>query len=153
MNQDYKKYVWIAAGAVVLVGGFLFFSQYNKQAQTPPETKPGIIVSQPLASEEVSFPLTIRGSITGLGGWIPFEGHAGTVQAIDEQGPLSEVGALLVKGEWTTLPADFMGTLGSEDTISRIKADTGYLLFKNENPSGLPENDREYRLPVKFNKE
>lgn len=154
LTQTQKQIFSIIAAAIILVGAGFYFQQYRKtHPAKSPEAPAGIVIDTPAAGAVVSFPLVIRGRITGESGWAPFEGHAGTVQAIDDQGPLSEIGALLIGGDWTILPANFEATLGMDDTVSKIKADTGYLLFRNENPSGLPENNREFRLPVKYAKD
>jgi len=151
MNPKTVKVVSIAAGVAVLaVAGVYFATREPERKAEPP--KPGIFVDAPQADAVVSFPLMIKGRVTGEGDWIAFEGHAGTVQAFDAQGPISEIGALLISDDWTILPASFSASLGTEDNVSRIKANTGYLLFKNENPSGEQGRNREFRVPVRYEK-
>jgi hypothetical protein len=36
--------------------------------------------------------------------------------------------------------------------FSQPITETGYILFKKDNPSGLPEHDELFKMPVKFKK-
>lgn len=50
------------------------------------------------------------------------------------------------RGDWTSgQPLEFAVTLKFE-----TNAKEGYLVFKNDNPSGLPENEKKISIPVKF---
>ena len=41
---------------------------------------------------------------------------------------------------------DFQGKI----EFSQPSAESGYILFKKDNPSGLPEHDESFKMPVKF---
>ena len=112
--------------------------------------KEGITVDMPMVNQEVSFPLTIKGSING-NGWNAFEGQAGSVQVLDANGKAIIQGAPLpATTDWTQPPVSFQAVLGDAMTMSKVETQTGTLVFTNENAKGDPENSKELRVPVKF---
>lgn len=151
MKFSSRQILIVGVAVLALTAGIFYLNSLRPAANPASEFIPeGIVIYTPESDELVSFPLTIRGRITGDAGWIAFEGHAGTVQAFDDEGPISEIAALNVSGDWTILPASFGAFLGSGDNVNQIRGDAGYLLFRNENTSGEPQNERELRLPVRF---
>ena len=102
-----------------------------------------ITVSVPLPNTKVTSPLEITGSARGT--WyfeasfpIRLEGEDGTLIA-ETQGH--------AEGEWMTENfVPFTATL----TWASTTVQTGTLILKRDNPSGLPENDAEIRIPVTF---
>lgn len=88
---------------------------------------------------------------------ISFSGHAkGTmffeasfpVTAVDEYGVIVGQGVAQAEGDWMTendVPFTVVLTKVDEPTIDR-----GTLLFKKDNPSGLPEHDYVYTVPIIF---
>ncbi|MEK7540989.1 MAG: GerMN domain-containing protein [Patescibacteria group bacterium] len=128
------------------VASFILLQQ-KKEEILPPETKLGIEVFLPKSNEEVFSPLEIIGTING-NGWVGFEGQVGTVKLLNSEGEELAVGFLQATTEWTQLPVRFKTIL---DFIS-LNMDAGRLVFNNENPSGLPQNDREFVLPIKISK-
>jgi hypothetical protein len=44
-------------------------------------------------------------------------------------------------------PSEIKTTLGLSDSLDTIDA---FLVFRNDNPSGLPENDKSIRIPVEI---
>lgn len=109
------------------------------------DTQRGITVISVKENQIVSSPLKISGFVSG-NEWAPFEAQAGTVELVDENGTRLAFGLLTTPGDWMQLPSYFETTL----RFSSGYAKTGTLIFRNDNPSGLPENKREYRLPVQF---
>ncbi|MBI1866359.1 MAG: GerMN domain-containing protein [Candidatus Staskawiczbacteria bacterium] len=131
---------------VLAIGAFTFWQQNNEE--TPPsEIKSGIEVFLPKLDEEVSSPLEIKGTVNGLG-WIGFEGQVGTVKLLDSEG--KELAATYLKAttDWMQPSVRFETTL---DFIS-LNAGEGKLVFNNENPSDLPQFNRQFILPVKIAK-
>jgi len=106
-----------------------------------------IIISSPQAGELVNSPLVITGQING-NGWSGFEGQAGTVELRDEKGQKIGLAVLEATSDWMKLPTKFKATL----KFTSLKEQDGQLVFKNENPSGMPENNREFSLAVKLEK-
>jgi hypothetical protein len=100
-------------------------------------------IVSPLPDETVESPLVIRGEARG--NWY-FEASF-PAKLIDENG--KEVISLPVqaKGDWmTTEYVPFETTM----VFVKPQTPTGTLILKKDNPSGLPENDDEIRIPVKF---
>lgn len=145
-----SQIVGIAAGVVILaVAGIYFATREPEKKIEPP--KPGIVVEKPAENELVSFPLTVKGYVTGEDNWVPFEAQAGTVQAFEADGsPVSIIQSLMAAGEWMNLPSRFEATIYKEDVLNEPQSDIGYLLFENENAGGEQEKNREFRVPVKY---
>lgn len=102
-----------------------------------------IIVDRPLISEQISSPLTVIGEARGT--WY-FEASA-PVRLEDANGTVLAQHFITAQGEWMTENfVPFEGTL----TFSTPQTATGVLILQNDNPSGLPENSRELRIPVIF---
>lgn len=119
-------------------------------ATVSPTPSLDLSVSAPRANQTVKFPLIVTGEVRGLG-WNGFEGQVGTValynsynEVIIAPTPLTAI------TDWMQLPTSFSVTIGDKDTIKQVKTETGYLLFRNENPSGDENRDYQYRLAVKF---
>lgn len=102
-----------------------------------------ITVSNPLPNQVIRSPLEVTGEAKGT--WY-FEASF-PVYLYDSEGSLIIQGAAQAQGEWMTedfvpfsLTLDF-----DQPTIS-----TGELVLTRDNPSGLPENTEEIRIPVRF---
>ena len=106
-----------------------------------------IVINSPQKGELISSPLSISGQING-DGWSGFERQAGTVKLLDENGKVLGTAILVPTTDWMRLPTKFKATL----KFSSPKAQSGMLVFKNENPSDMPENNREFGLAVKIEK-
>jgi hypothetical protein len=152
--------------AIILLGAWLLF--YNK-AQAPAEVILGgnenpvvstttpitpvtpvqsgqglITVTIPKANQVISSPFTVSGEAKG--NWF-FEASA-PVEIRDANGKLLGQGPVQAEGNWMTTDfVPFKGTI----TFSKSSTTNGTIIFKNDNPSGLPENDRSYSIPIKFN--
>lgn len=149
-----KKEIWliIIFGIIIvaLLGVFLFIKKLPLK-ETPPVAggSAGIIVislNNSSVSSPVSSPLKIVGYVTGKDNWVGFEGQAGTVKLLDNLGKELAFGILTATTEWTTLPTNFETTLNFQSA----SVQSGTLVFHNENPSGLPEKNKEFILPVKI---
>ncbi|MCX6719689.1 MAG: hypothetical protein NTV36_01090, partial [Candidatus Staskawiczbacteria bacterium] len=93
----------------------------------------------------ISSPLKITGVVNG-NGWTGFEGQVGNVKLLDNSGKELATGVLTATTEWTKLPISFEANIEFEPGM----AENGQLVFTNENPSGLPEKNKEYILPIQF---
>jgi len=133
---------------IIIVGLVGVLLMWPKKTETPPPVVvSGIDVFMPKANGEVTSPLEILGTVDG-NGWIGFEGQVGTVKLVDNEGKELAFEILQATGEWMQTSVNFKATL---DFISLYEGE-GKLIFNNENPSGLPENNREFILPVKIAK-
>lgn len=103
---------------------------------------PNIRVDNVSPNQVIGSPITITGEARK---WY-FEASF-PVELVDANGKRLAIGPAQAQGEWMT--ADFVPfriTL----TFPRPTTQTGTLIFRNDNPSGLPENQEEFRIPVRF---
>ncbi len=113
---------------------------------TIPVSTEDIRISYPTLNETVSSPLTVQGQARGS--WF-FEGSFPVV-VTNWDGLIIGEGYVTAQEEWMT--AEFVPFTG---TISfTFATDTPYtngtVIFKKDNPSGLPENDKAIEIPVTF---
>ncbi|MBP9686263.1 MAG: hypothetical protein KBD66_00505 [Candidatus Doudnabacteria bacterium] len=102
-----------------------------------------VVLKDFTSGQVVTSPLTLTG--TALGTWF-FEASF-PVKLFDADGMLLAEAVAQAQSDWMTLnPVSFSVML--EFTL--VTADTGYLEFIRDNPSGLPENDASVRVPVRF---
>lgn len=101
-----------------------------------------VIVSTPMPNSVVTSPLMVKGKARG--NWF-FEASLPVV-LIDENGNQVGVAPAQAMAEWMT--TDFV----EFETTFTFQADSerGFLVIRKGNPSGLPENDAEVRMPVRF---
>jgi hypothetical protein len=104
-----------------------------------------IRVDSVIANQAVKSPLTITGQ--ALGNWY-FEASF-PVELIDGNGKSLVITPAQAKGDWMVSGfVPFTVTL----SFATPTTATGTLVFRNDNPSGLPENQKEFRIPVRFSK-
>lgn len=128
---------------------FPYFSKKSKLNYIP-VLKQGIIIEKPNSNQEVQMPITVKGYING-NGWSAFEGVAGSVQVFDANNKaISDRVPLTATTDWMQPTVHFETTVGDRQMMSNLSTQTGVLVFKNENTKGDPENDKEFRLPIKF---
>jgi hypothetical protein len=133
--------------------GYPIMESYPEQCRTPDgrvfvkqiaqQYSDLIQVDVPKTDEVVSSPLTVTGKARGS--WY-FEASF-PVKLLDANGVVLAQAPAQAQGEWmTTEFVPFSVTL----TFTRPTTPTGVLVLHNDNPSGLPENDKEVRIPVQF---
>jgi hypothetical protein len=137
---------------VVLVGAVGYFIWSKKLTPANQQPSQGIVIEQPTINQEVELPITVKGYING-NGWAAFEGVAGSVQVFDANNKaVSERTPLQATTDWMKPIVNFETMVGDRQMMSNLETLTGYLLFRNDNPKGDPNNDKEFRLPIKFTK-
>lgn len=96
--------------------------------------KPGDLVNPPL-------------SISGEARLMYFEGSF-PIEITDENANVIAQGIATAQGDWMTEEyVPFTATLTWSDFPT---TPNGFLILKKDNPSGLPENDREASIPIRF---
>jgi len=105
-----------------------------------------IEIFSPQPNGVVKNPLILEGKARGV--WY-FEASA-PVKLLDGQGNELAVGNIQAIGDWMT--EDFVPFQG-ELKFSASATSSGVLVFNNDNPSGLPENSKEFRVPVTISPE
>jgi hypothetical protein len=98
--------------------------------------------------QKITSPLLIKGRVTG-GNWIGFEGQVGTVKLIGSNGEILGSSVLTVASDWMKLPIDFEANLSFKNPQDKNVS----LVFYNENPSGLPENNETMSISLEAGKE
>jgi len=135
--------------------GYPILESYPEQCQTPDgqnfvhqiqvdDKSDKIIVNDIPENTEISSPLVITGQARGF--WF-FEASF-PVALEDATGQTIAFSIAQADGEWMT--EDFV-PFATTLTFGSTTSTTGTLVFKKNNPSGLPENDDELRIPVKIN--
>jgi len=105
---------------------------------------PDIEVTFPKENTVVTSPLKVTGKAKGT--WF-FEGSFPVRLKDMPQNKVLAVGIATAKTDWMTTDfVEFETTL----TFENPPTDTGWLVFEKDNPSGLPENDDSFYLPIKF---
>ncbi|OGG91757.1 hypothetical protein A3H03_02060 [Candidatus Kuenenbacteria bacterium RIFCSPLOWO2_12_FULL_42_13] len=105
------------------------------------ECQPGIKVNAPQANEAIKSPFMVAGEARGA--WF-FEASF-PVKLADENGNVLATGIATAKSDWMT--ENFIPFTARLD-FPRSVTEKGYLIFNKDNPSGLPENDLELKIPV-----
>ena len=145
---------------IVIIGGGIFFIFLNKskivEIELPKKEEgenvlpvneeilsEGIVIYSPKTDERISSPLKISGKIMGEG-WTAFEGAVGSVELLEKSGKKLASAQLKTVGEWMQTQVSFEASLEFKTTVEG----EGKLVFHNENPSGMPEKERQFVLPV-----
>lgn len=146
-----KKTIISAALAIFLVAIVITILQSLRPSA--PLAKPdfvksqdGLVVDTSKVNFLVSSPLTVSGHVDGTNRWTGFEGQVGTVKLIDGNGNILAQKPLTAITDWTKFPTSFSTTL----VFLMPTTTTGTLVFKNENPSGMEDYERQFSLPIKF---
>lgn len=102
-----------------------------------------IRVAEPRPGEEIKSPFLVHGEARGY--WF-FEASF-PIHLLDGNGTEIAVGIAQAQKEWmTTEFVPFSVTM----QFQKPQTEMGTLVFKKDNPSGLPEHDDELRIPVRF---
>ena len=104
-----------------------------------------IVVTIPEGGRAITSPLTVGGQARG--NWY-FEGTF-PIDVLAADGSVIGKGLATAQGEWMT--EEFVPFTGSiTSTAPREGMKSGIVLFKKDNPSGLPENEDSLAVPVQF---
>ncbi len=108
-----------------------------------PGQAPEVVITSPQPHQAISTPLTVTGKAKGH--WF-FEANA-VLRLLDAQQREIASGTVQALGDWMT--DDFVDFEGQIRFLSPASG-TGILVLQNDNPSGLPDNQKEFRVPVRF---
>ncbi len=175
-----KKYLIFLIGAIVIIGGMIWagfylrpakvevqgfddcvkagfpvLESYPRQCKTPDgrtfsedignelEKQDLIRINNPWPNQTIENPLSIEGEARGF--WF-FEASF-PIKLYDGKGNLLGVAIAQAEGEWMT--ENFVPFQAKLD-FSFSVTEKGTLVLEKDNPSGLPENADELRIPVVF---
>ena len=100
-------------------------------------------LDSPTENSTITSPVEISGKARGN---MYFEAVFG-IDIEDADGNILGSGTATAQGEWMT--TDFV-SFKATISFSQSTTTTGFIVFKKDNPSGLPENDLSIKVPVKF---
>lgn len=140
-----QKIIILILAVAILAGLAILGLRKFKPATVPSaELKKGLVVYSPKANGLVASPLIVSGYVNG-DGWIGFEAQVGTVSLYDNTGKLLVIKPLTATSEWMTSTIYF-----ATDLEFATAAESGTVVFRNENPSGEPVRDKQLILPIRF---
>ncbi len=102
-----------------------------------------VVLDTPQFGDLVASPLTITGKAKGT--WF-FEANL-PIELKDEQGNVIAQQGYHTDDNWMT--EDYVN-INTQLTFPTPATDYGVLIIHNDNPSGMPENDKQYAVPVRF---
>jgi hypothetical protein len=144
------KLIYVSVGLAAAVGAALLLCAEYKNPRThtlsvnQPVTMPGPVrVIIPPENQVVKSPLSVIGIAPG--NWF-FEASL-PVSLVDEAGTELARAPAQAQTEWMVMtPVEFRTSL----TFTTPASSTGYLVVENDNPSGLPELSKSFRVKVRF---
>lgn len=128
---------------VVAAGASAYFYFFQKPEEQVEDKSDLIKVSSPRPNERVKTPLKIIGEARGT--WF-FEASF-PIELLDENGNSMTIVVAQAKEDWMT--ENFVPFEATID-FPPGSSGKGILVFKKDNPSGLPEFDDELRMPIIF---
>jgi hypothetical protein len=102
-----------------------------------------IVVDSPQPNDAVKSPLVITGKARGV--WY-FEASF-PIKIVDANN--NEIGTVAAKTTSDWMTEDFVPFTATLE-FNVPSTGTGNLILKNDNPSGMPQNDKQLTIPVKF---
>ncbi len=152
LSKDGKTSLGRPVGLLALPGGIMYITDDKAGVVYKVEYVKATTLNNQDAIKDLSIkenalvtsPLKITGQAKGV--WF-FEGSF-PVSLVDENNKLLKTVPAKALGEWMT-----ENFVPFEADLEFIKPNIakGWVVFKKDNPSGLPENDAEFKLPIKFN--
>lgn len=144
-----KKIILPAIGvlvAILVLGGELYYINQvrdTRKTPPPPSVTDLIRVTSPAPLDLIASPLAIEGETRGT--WF-FEASF-PVKLLDANGNEIAVGHAEALNDWMT--ENFV-PFRAELKFAAPKTATGKLILEKDNPSGLPEYDNRFVVPVRF---
>jgi hypothetical protein len=108
-----------------------------------PATHPNISVDHLELNSLIKSPLTVTGKAKG---WY-FEGSF-PIEIVDSNGSLIAQMPASAQDDWMT--SEFVAFKAILSWNKTPNTPTGTIIFKKDNPSGLPEHDDSFSIPIRF---
>ena len=135
----YKKTA-IAAFSLLVVLALALILVFNLREKTSAEVTVSVTPNQVIES-----PLAVSGEAR----WYWFFEASFPAKVFDGNGRELGVGIMQAKSDWMTENfVPFSGTIEFQPPVTA----TGKLVIQKDNSSGLPENDKQIEIPIRFNK-
>jgi hypothetical protein len=130
--------------ATPTVGVSKYFVVENGALKEITNGNDSIHVDAPAIAEDITSPVTVRGSARG--NWF-FEASF-PVTLVDWDGKIIAEGQAKAKSDWMT--TDFVPFEATLIFTKPSYGTRGAIIFKKDNPSGLPQNDASFEMTVYF---
>ncbi len=109
----------------------------------PEQAADELKVTEPPADSIIASPVLIKGVAPGP--WF-FEANF-PIEVTSASGEALGGGFATAQTDWmTTANVPFIATIN----FKKSPTNSGFIIFKNDNPSGLPEKAKEFKFPIKF---
>lgn len=151
-RSTHKLPLLVLAIVLALVGIFLLIKKPVVEAPAPilekGEYKDLIKIDTPTVGAEITSPIKISGEARGT--WY-FEASF-PIYIVDWDGKIIGQGIATAQSEWMTENfVPFTAEINFKTSeISGNYSNRGVIIFKKDNPSGLPEFDDAYEMPILF---
>jgi len=136
-----KKILISVFFVVIGVGVFLYYKEVK--SPMPPAAADSIRIYSLQSNAGIVSPLTVDGEARG--NWF-FEAVF-PVRVLDGDGTVIGAGQARAQSDWMT--TDFVPFKAVVE-FTQLKFSSGTVVFAKDNPSGLPQNAGEFRVPVRF---
>lgn len=137
-----KKLCVVALILVTSIG--IFWWWQNQKNPELSQYKDLIFLTQPIAGEAISSPVIIEGKARGT--WF-FEASFPIV-VVDWDGLIIGQGIAQAQSEWMT--TDYVPFRAEVTFIKSTVKNNGWIILQKDNPSGLPQHDDTFEVPVFF---
>ena len=117
--------------------------QPRVQTQVTPPISNELVLDEPLPNAVIASPLTISGKVRG--NWM-FEASMPAL-LLDDKNQVIKQFPITTSDDWMT--TDFVHFKITIE-FQKPAASSGFLIIKNDNPSGLPEKEKSVRIPIRF---
>jgi hypothetical protein len=137
MKKEFSLIISLGILVIAVVFVLLIWTSKDQQIEADPE----VIVFSFKEGDVIESPLVVEGKAKGT--WF-FEASF-PIKVVDQNDNILGYSYVTALGEWMTEEyVDFRGEI--EFTSEEEK--NGFFVFMKDNPSGLPEYDKEIRIPV-----
>ncbi|NTW22758.1 hypothetical protein HGA34_04455 [Candidatus Falkowbacteria bacterium] len=120
------------------------YNSENAPSSTGQLPRPKVLVESPQPGTAIASPLEIRGQAYGT--WF-FEASF-PIKLVDADGKALGQAIAQAQSDWMT--EKLVGFKAVLEFTVPTSTDRGVLIFSKDNPSGLPEHDDSFEVPVKF---
>ena len=140
-----KRFLWVILAVLLIGGGAIYL--YTHKVSAPSGLfvyKDLVKLEIPKPNDLISSPLKVKGEARGF--WF-FEASF-PVRLVDANGnniPLDP--PYVMAAEWMT---ENYVPFETTHTFAKPQTSTGTLIIQKDNPSGLPEYDDSFSIPVRF---
>src|SRR3989344_3332330 len=138
-----KKLSIIIILALVILGGCFWWWQNHQSAELG-QYKDLIILTEPVAGDYISSPAIIEGKARGT--WF-FEASFPVV-IVDWDGLIIGQGIAQAQSDWMT--TDYVPFRAEIAFVKSKVKNNGWIILRKDNPSGLPQNDDAFEIPIFF---